>query len=65
VVTRRIAWDGEDDWVSIADNARTALTDDNLAWTASSKSFRLNARRAAGVMDRQETGASGRDRDPG
>jgi hypothetical protein len=40
-----MAWDGEDDWVRIADNAKTALTDDNLAWTASSKSFRLDTRR--------------------
>jgi hypothetical protein len=58
-----MAWDGEDDWVRIADNAKTALTDDNLAWTASSKSFRLDTRRAADVMDRQGTGGSGRDTD--
>jgi hypothetical protein len=45
-----MAWDGEDDWVRIAASAKTALTDDNLAWTASSKSFGLDARRAADVM---------------
>jgi hypothetical protein len=45
-----MAWDGEDDWVRIADSAKTALTDDNLAWTASSTSFWLDTRRAADVM---------------
>jgi hypothetical protein len=60
-----MAWDGEDDWVRIADNAKTALTDDNLAWTASSKSFWLDTRRAADVIRRQGTGASERRADQG
>jgi hypothetical protein len=58
-----MAWDGEDVWVRIADNANTALTDDNLAWTASSKSFGLDTRRAAEVIGRQGTGASERSTD--